>query len=203
MQAGSAIASAQNTSRSLHHAHSAAPAFSLDLKSLSLRETFQSLTDSSRDRTASARTAPGLTARQPVSPLQRHPVVPSPSKAVGTLADLFEEPELINGNADCIISQQNYVCCLSQRSSSRLHHALNEPQGGLNSSAQQLLSAGSSGQGSSRSSSYCSSCNSSRSSSSVSDGHEVAHGSNAQHAEVRHVSFQQQQATYYIDHADL
>ena len=204
LQAESAIASAENTNRSLHHAHSAAPAISLDLKSLSLKETFQSLTDSSRDRTASARTASGLSARQPMSSRDRHSVIPSPSKAVNTLASLSEEPAHTDSHGDA--------------DGSRLHRAhgrrLSQHEGNAKPSAEVqelpgLLtdgsattgiskeghSAGSSNHSSSRSSSYYSSCNSSGSGSPVSAEHETGVSGDAHDAQV-HAQPVSQHQTY-------
>ena len=93
VQAEAAVAltaSTQNTSRGVGHALCPTP--SLDLKTLCLREQFSSLIDSSRGRAASARTAPGLSARQPLSARDRHPTN-APSNSIGNaLASLCEEP---------------------------------------------------------------------------------------------------------------
>ena len=151
MQAEVAVASAQNTSRSPGHAFSPAPALSLDLKSLSLRETFHSLTDSSRSRAASARTASGLSARQPLSASDRFPNVPSGGAGACGLPSLSEEP----------VPARNLAVEDKQDSL---------PSGRLCSSrhAEGTVSAGSS-EYSSRSSSFYSSTNSSRSSSPIGD----------------------------------
>ena len=202
LQAESAIASAQNTSRSLHHAHSAAPAISLDLKSLSLKETFQSLTDSSRDRTASARTASGLSARQPMSSRDRHPVMPSPSKSMNTLASLSEEPAHTDrhGDADGSRLHRPHSRRLSQHEGNAGPSAeVQEVPGGLTDgsastgASEEGRSAGSSNHSSSRSSSYYSSCNSSGSSSPVSAEHEAGVSGDAHDAQVQAQSIGQHQ----------
>ncbi len=158
--------SAQNTSRSC--GQRAAPTPSLDLKSVSLRATFDSLTDSNRGRNASARTASGLSAqvsaghsaRQPLSASDRHPSIATASDVGLPLASLSEEPDAVDAGAG--YTDQ----AAAQSSSSPLHKAQKGHNGSLSSrrGSGQYASGGSSGYSSSSGSYYSSSNNSSRSS---------------------------------------
>ena len=169
VQVDSAIVSvsAQNTSRSC--GQRAAPTPSLDLKSVSLRATFDSLTDSSRGRNASARTASGLSsrvsaghsARQPLSASDRHPSIATASDVGLPLASLSEEPDAV----DAGIGYTDHAAVRSSGSPS--HKAQDEHKGSLSSrhGSGQYASGGSSGYSSGSGSYYTSSSNhSSRSS---------------------------------------
>lgn len=104
MQVDTALVSisAQNTSRSSGRTQGAAPTPALDLKSMSLRATFDSLTDSNRARSASARTASGHSARhsarQPLS--DRHPNTAARTNIGLPLASLSEEPDTLSAHAE-------------------------------------------------------------------------------------------------------
>ena len=158
--------SAQNTSRSC--GQRTAPTPSLDLKSVSLRATFDSLTDSNRGRNASARTASGLSARlsaghsarQPLSASDRHPSIATASDVGLPLASLSEEPDAVDAGAG--YTDQ----AAAQSSSSPSHKAQDEHKGSLSSrlGSGQYASGGSSGYSSGSGSYYTSSNNSSRSS---------------------------------------
>lgn len=155
--------SAQNTSRSC--GQRAAPTPSLDLKSVSLRATFDSLTDSNRGRNASARTASGHSARvsaghsarQPLSASDRHPSIATASDVGLPLASLSEEPDAVDAGA-------GYTDHAAAHSSgSPAHKAQDEHKGSLSSrrGSGQYASGSSSGYSSGSGSYYSSSSNNS------------------------------------------
>ena len=71
LQADLALASAQNTSRSHSGLKPSSLAQFLEACNFSVRDTFQALTNRSKGTAASARSASGLTAAQPLSALER------------------------------------------------------------------------------------------------------------------------------------
>lgn len=155
--------SAQNTSRSC--GQRAAPTPSLDLKSVSLRATFDSLTDSNRGRNASARTASGHSARvsaghsarQPLSASDRHPSIATASDVGLPLASLSEEPDAVDAGA----GYTDHAA--AQSSGSPAHKAQDEHKGSLSSrrGSGQYASGSSSGYSSGSGSYYSSSSNNS------------------------------------------
>ncbi len=155
--------SAQNTSRSC--GQRPAPTPSLDLKSVSLRATFDSLTDSNRGRNASARTASGLSARvsaghsarQPLSASETHPSIATASDVGLPLASLSEEPDAVDAGA----GYTDHAA--AQSSVSPSHKAQSEHRGSLSSrrGSGQYASGGSSGYSSGSGSYYSSSSNNS------------------------------------------
>ncbi|DBA69229.1 TPA: hypothetical protein ACH3X2_012976 [Trebouxia sp. C0005] len=155
--------SAQNTSRSC--GQRAAPTPSLDLKSVSLRATFDSLTDSNRGRNASARAASGLgaqvsaghSARQPLSASDTHPSMATATNVGLPLASLSEEPDAVDAGA----GYADHAA--AQYSGSPTRKVPGEHKGSLSSrhGSGQYASGGSSGYSSGSSSYYSSSSNNS------------------------------------------
>lgn len=155
--------SAQNTSRSC--GQRAAPTPSLDLKSVSLRATFDSLTDSNRGRNASARAASGLgaqvsaghSARQPLSASDTHPSMATATDVGLPLASLSEEPDAVDAGA----GYADHAA--AQYSGSPTRKVPGEHKGSLSSrhGSGQYASGGSSGYSSGSSSYYSSSSNNS------------------------------------------